>query len=396
MTAILIDWLGLMVRWAHVMFGILWIGASFYFIWLDMSLRRREDMSDDLAGETWMVHAGGFYLVEKYKVAPKELPKELHWFQYEAYFTLLTGLALLAILYYWQAEAFMIDKEVLALEPWSAIAISVASLIAGWVIYDLICRSPLRDMTVPLAISVFVLIAIAAYFYTHVFAGRAAFIHIGAFIGTIMALNVYMIIIPGQKIVVADLIAGRKPEAHHGLIAKQRSLHNNYLTLPVLFLMISNHYPITFGHQYAWVIVLGIVIGGGLVRHFFNTFDAGTLDWTGKAAIPATGVVLAGIIAITLYQPGGEEAETVTISEVYPIIKKHCINCHAANPAHELVEKPPKGMVLETPQQIKAAADKIRLQTVFSKAMPLGNETGMTDQERKMLGDWIQQGAEIE
>jgi len=397
MESTLIDWLGLLVRWAHVMLGVLWIGASFFFIFLDASLRKHDKMPDIMGGESWLVHGGGFYLVQKFKVAPEKLPKELHWFRYEAYFTWVSGMVLLAIVYYLQAEAFMIDKELLALEPWQAIAISLASLTAGWVIYDLICRSPMRDQTALLATSVFILIAIASYFFAHVFSGRAAYVHIGAFIGTIMAFNVFVIIIPNQKIVVADLVAGRTPDGKYGKIAKQRSLHNNFLTLPVIFMMISSHYPITFGHQQSWLVALGIVIFGGLIRHFYNSLDEGTLDWSGKAALPAAGLVLLGVIAITLRTPGsdGDVAE-VKFPQVYEVMLKHCISCHAVKPTNKLVEKPPAGLVLERPEQIKAASAKIRLQTVFSKAMPLGNQTGMTDQERKLLGNWIAQGSKLE
>lgn len=397
MESTLIDWLGLLVRWAHVMLGVLWIGASFFFIFLDASLRKPDKMPDTMGGESWLVHGGGFYLVQKFKVAPEKLPKELHWFQYEAYFTWVTGMLLLAIVYYLQAEAFMIDKELLALDSWEAIAISLASLTAGWVVYDLLCRSPIRDKTALLATSVFVLIAIASYFFTHVFSGRAAFVHIGAFIGTIMAFNVFMIIIPNQRIVVADLVAGRVPDGNYGKIAKQRSLHNNFLTLPVIFMMISNHYPITFGHEQAWLVALGIVIIGGLIRHFYNSLDEGKLDWSGKAALPAGVVVLLGVIAITLNTPGSDkDAAEVKFPQIYEMVQKHCATCHAVKPTNELVTKPPAGLLLERPEQIKAASAKIRLQAVFSKTMPLGNQTGMTVEERKLLGDWIAQGSNIE
>jgi uncharacterized membrane protein len=397
MAAALMDWLSILVRVAHVMFGILWIGASFFFIWLDVSLRRRKDMRDEIAGESWMVHGGGFYLTEKFKVAPKKLPKELHWFIYDAYLTWLTGFILLAIVYYWQAEAFLIDKSVADLGPFDAIGISIATLVAGWVSYDLICRSPIGRNTALLSATVFVLITIAAYFYTHMFSGRAAYVHIGAFIGTIMAANVFLIIVPNQRVVVADLVAGRKPDARYGQIAKQRSLHNNYLTLPVLFMMISNHYPITFGHQYAWIIAMGVVIAGGLIRHFFNTWEGGTLDWTGKAAVPATALVILAMVAITTIQPSSDAGgEKVAFAQVYEVMQKHCVSCHSRTPTHEAFKKPPGGLMLDTPDQIKATVAKIRLQVVFSKTMPLGNLTKMSADERQLVGRWIAQGASLE
>lgn len=394
MEATLLDWVSLLVRWAHVMLGVLWIGASFFFIFLDASLRKHEHTPDNVSGESWLVHGGGFYLVEKFKVAPKSMPKELHWFIYEAYFTLVTGLILLALIYYLQAEAFLIDTEVLDLEPFDAIALSAGSLFVGWMVYDLLCRSPLRNKTAPLAISVFLLIAVAAYFYTHVFSGRAAFVHIGAFIGTIMALNVFAIIIPNQRVVVADLLEGREPDGVYGQIAKQRSLHNNFLTLPVIFMMISNHYPITFGHENSWIIALGVVIFGGLVRHFYNSLDEGNLDWSGKAALPAAAVVVLGLMAMTAFT-GGEEvsSEKVAFKDINVIMQKHCVSCHAVTPANKLFKKAPGGLSLEKPDKIAAASKKIRAQVVLSNTMPLGNTTKMTKAERKLLGDWIAQGS---
>lgn len=397
MFAALLDWLELLLRWAHMMLGIMWIGTSFFFVWLDQSLRKRAGASEDLAGESWMVHGGGFYQTGKYLVAPDKLPKELHWFKYEAYFTWITGFLLLALIYYFGAETFLIDKARMDLSPWQAITLSVVSLIAGWVIYDVICRSPTGRNTVPLALSVFALIAIASFGYTQVFSGRAAFLHIGAFIGTLMAVNVFMIIIPGQKKVVADLLAGRDPDPIHGARARQRSVHNNYLTLPVLFMMISNHYPMTFGHSQAWLIALGVVIAGGLVRHFFNTYDAGTLDWSGKAALPAAAVMVVGMIMLTSDRGGpAGDADPVEFSEINAMISKHCVACHAANPTHEAVEEAPKGVKLETPQEIRKYAAQIRAQTVLTGTMPLGNETEMTEEERELLGIWIAQGARIE
>ena len=397
MLSSLMDWVSLLLRWAHVMAGIMWIGTSFYFIWLDASLRKRADQAEGIAGESWMVHGGGFYRIDKFMVAPATLPEELHWFKYEAYLTWLTGFLLLAVIYYWGAEVFLVDKTRLDISPTIAIIISVASLIAGWICYDLICRSPIGRDTGLLAVAVFVLTAIASYGYFQVFPGRAAFLHLGAFIGTIMAANVFAIIIPNQKKVVAALVAGETPDARYGMQAKQRSLHNNYLTLPVLFMMISNHYPITYGHSYGWLVGLGVVIAGGLARHFFNSHDAGHLTTGAKLALPAAGLVIIALAVFTTWRPpvdtGGEKVE---FSQVNVVIREHCAGCHAANPTNENFDEAPGGIKFDTPRELRKYATQIEAQTVLTKTMPLGNTTGMTDDERKVLGIWIAQGAPID
>ena len=395
MTALLFDWASLLVRWAHVMFGIMWIGTSFYFIWLDASLRKRKD-DPAIAGESWQVHGGGFYQAEKYLVAPKELPAELHWFKYEAYFTWITGFLLLAIIYYWGAETFLVNPSAKDITPELAVAMSIVSLAVGWIVYDLVCRSPLGNNTAVLAVCVFVLIAVSSYFYSEVFSGRAAFLHIGAFIGTIMAANVFFIIIPNQKETVAALVAGKAPEALLGVQAKQRSLHNNYLTLPVVFMMISNHYPITYGHELNWLIGLGVVVAGGLIRHFFNQHDAGALDWAGKAAIPAAGVALVALIAVSASRLGTDLGREVEFAEVRQIVNSHCISCHSATPTEEGFEEAPAGVMFDTPHDVRKYAAQIVAQVVLTDTMPLGNLTEMTQEERDALGAWVAQGAEIE
>jgi len=390
------DWASLLLRWAHVMAGIGWIGTSFYFVWLDASLRRREGTGADMAGESWMVHGGGFYRVEKFLVAPKTMPKELHWFKWEAYFTWITGFLLLVVIYYWSAEAYLIDANKADITIASAIGISVGSIIAGWVIYDLLCKSPIGENTWALALCLFAMIAVAAVGYGLVFPGRAAFLHVGVFIGTIMAANVGHVIIPNQKIVVADLLAGRTPDAKYGKIAKQRSLHNNYLTVPVIFLMISSHYPVTYGHPNAWVIALGVVLAGGLARHFFHIHNSGTLDWTAKAALPLAAVVGLATIGFANWRPDIVVGDPVPFAKVQPIIAKNCSVCHSATPLHEAFDEPPKGIVFDTPADIRNYAAQIRAQTVLTEAMPLGNETEMTAAERQTLGDWIAGGAPLE
>jgi uncharacterized membrane protein len=397
MLSVLSEWLNLILRWAHIMLGIGWIGASFFFIWLDQSLRKRDGQAEGIAGESWMVHGGGFYKVDKFTVAPETLPEELHWFKHEAYFTFITGFLLMVVIYYFGAEAYLIDRGKIDLAPWQAISISVASLAVGWIVYDQLCKSPLGGKTVPLAVAVFVLIAAATFLYDAVFSDRAAFLHIGAFIGTIMAVSVFGVIIPNQKKVVADLMAGRKPDPALGLQAKQRSLHNNYLTLPVVFMMVSNHYPTVFSHPYAPMIALGIVVAGALVRHTFNEMDAGDLRWTGKAATPAAALLVLAMVAVTGYRPDAAgSGEPVEFAEAQQIIDSHCVSCHAQTPTHESFEAAPKGVIFETPEQIRRYAAQIRRQAVLSDIMPLGNETEMTDEERQTLGAWIAQGAKLE
>lgn len=394
MTAILFDWLSLLVRWAHVMFGIMWIGTSFYFIWLDASLRKRKD-DPEIAGESWQVHGGGFYLAEKYVVAPKRLPNELHWFKYEAYFTWITGFALLAIIYYWGAETFLIGTNVPDMAPGLAVGLSMASLLVGWIVYDLVCRSPLGRNTGMLAVCVFVLIALSTFFYTYAFSGRAAFLHIGAFIGTIMAANVFFIIIPNQKETVAALLKGHAPDPRLGIQAKQRSLHNNYLTLPVVFMMISNHYPITYGHPSSWLIALGVVVAGGLIRHFFNQHDAGQLNWQGRLAVPGAIVAILALVVVSASRLGTGSGEPVAFDDVRRIVNAHCISCHSATPTQEGFDKAPAGVVFDTPGDVQKYAAQINAQVVLTSTMPLGNLTGMTREERDALGAWVLQGAEI-
>ncbi len=396
MTGVLLDWLSLVLRWAHVMLGIGWIGTSFFFIWLDSSLRKRSGQSNDLAGESWMVHGGGFYRTEKYMLAPQSLPNELHWFRYEAYYTWITGIALLVVIYYLGANIYLIDASKIALEPWQAILISAVSIFAGWAVYELICRSALGARTAPLAISIFILIAVAAFGYGQIFSDRAAFIHIGVFIGTFMAFNVFVIIIPNQKKAVAMLMAGKTPDPLLGKIAKQRSVHNNYLTLPLVFMMLSNHYPLVFGHSQAWIIAMGIVITGALIRHFYNTWEAGALDWTGKAAIPAAVLVIAFMAVLTLPETTADDGPEIAFTQIVTIMQKHCISCHAKNPVDEDFEEAPKGIAFDNPENISNLASLINTQSVLTNAMPLGNKSAMTAAERKILGAWIAQGASRE
>ncbi|WP_235285109.1 urate hydroxylase PuuD [Thalassospira sp. HJ] len=389
------DWINLILRWAHLITGIAWIGSSFYFVWLDLSLRKRPGMDEGVYGEAWMVHGGGFYHVNKWMVAPSSMPPELHWFKYEAYFTWITGFALLVTMYYWSAESYLIDPSVLALTKMDAILIGLGSLFAGWVIYDIICKSPIGKSTGKLAVALFVLIMAAAYLFTHVFSGRGAFIHVGAMIGTIMAANVFRIIIPNQKKVVASLMAGEKPDPALGLQAKQRSTHNNYLTLPVLLMMISNHYSMLFSHDQSWLIVGLILIIGGLVRHFFNTRNAGG---TGKAIawqLPAAAVGMAVLAMFASYDPNAvklADEDIITADHAQAIVQTRCTTCHSANPTDEGFDEAPAGVIFDDLAQIEANAQRMLAQAVIGRAMPLGNLTEMTDEERAQLGQWIRAG----
>ena len=390
MTAYAIDWLNLLVRWAHLVAGIAWIGTSFYFIALDLSLRREKDAPAGVTGTAWEVHGGGFYRVEKYAVAPPSLPEHLTWFRWEAYLTWMTGFALLVVQFYLDARTWLIDPHVMPLAAWQAVAISIASLAAGWVAYTVLCRSKVGANEVVLAAAVFVLFVAATWGYTRVFSARAALVHSGVLIGTIMAFNVFMVIIPNQKKVTAALVAGEAPDPRLGAVAKQRSVHNTYLTLPVLLLMVSGHYPMLTGHPHAWLLVALVIVGGGCARHFLVHHEVGTpfagIAWT----LPVMAVALA--VALTMTAPGSRgtgAAQPVSDVEVLGITDAHCVSCHAERPANPAFETAPKNLVLETTGDLRRHADLIDLHTVRTRTMPLGNLTGMTDDERARLGAWL-------
>jgi uncharacterized membrane protein len=384
------EWLNLLIRWAHLVVSIGWIGTSFYFMALDYTLSKRERLNPGVLGTAWQVHGGGFYHVEKYTVAPATLPDVLHWFKWEAYLTWVTGFGLLIVQYYFHAEAFLIDPGVMALEPWQAIAISIASLAAGWFIYDGLCRTKVGANTVLLALSVFALILIASVLYTKVFSGRGAFIHVGALVGTIMAVNVFGVIVPNQKKMIAQMIAGQTPDPRYGEIGKQRSIHNNYLTLPVLLMMVSQHYPFLFTHPQSWLIVALIIVIGALVRHMLNRADAGD-NWDGYGwTLPLAAMALITAIYVTAPQPRVLAAgPAVTDIEALTISAKHCVSCHSRNPSHPAFKEPPKNVVLDNAPEMRRFAQQIYMQTVQNRAMPLGNQTGMTDEERDALGRWV-------
>ena len=382
------DWLNLILRWAHLVVGIGWIGTSFYFIALDLGLRKEKGAPAGVYGSQWQVHGGGFYHVEKFTVAPPQLPEHLVWFRWEAYLTWATGFGLLIVQYYWNARAYLIDPAVLDISPAVAIAISIATLVAGWLIYDLICRSPIGQMPVLLSAVVFVLIVAASWGLTHVFSGRGAFIHVGSLVGTIMAVNVFMVIIPNQKKAVAQLIAGQEPDPKYGAIGKQRSVHNNYLTLPVLLMMVSNHYPMLYSHPYSWLVVALIIVVGGLARHLINRHDAGDDFNAYSWAAPVAAIALASAITVTAPQSATSSIQ-VADTEVLDIVQHHCTVCHARRPRHPGFAEAPKDMRFETVADLRQYGRLIRVQAVQSNAMPLGNETRMTAEEREKLGAWL-------
>ena len=386
-----VEWASLMIRWLHLAAGIAWIGTSFYFIWLDLSLRSRSSLAKGVLGESWSVHGGGFYHVQKYTVAPEEMPAELHWFKYEAYFTWLSGFALLVVVYYFGATSYLIDPTRANLTPTAAIAASLGFLIGSWLFYEALCRSPIGRSTPALAVSVFLLILASAFLLTQIFSDRAAFLHVGALIGTIMSANVFVVIIPNQKKVVADLVANKTPNPALGAQAKQRSLHNNYLTLPVLLLMVSAHYPMLFsgGIQWGWLVIAFIVVAGGVIRHFFNTHHAGgrgkALAWQWPVAIL---LAIGLIIFIASRGPGLSDAE-ISDSRALEIVTTHCASCHAVEPNNPAFTAPPGGVALDSLSAVRRHSGQVMAQSVMSQAMPLGNATGLTESVRAELGQWL-------
>jgi uncharacterized membrane protein len=390
LSSLLIDWLNLLVRWAHVAVAIGWIGTSFYFIALDLSLRKRA-AAEGVAGTAWEVHGGGFYRVDKYAVAPPDLPPDLVWYRWEAYLTWVTGFVLLILQYYLRADVFLVQPAVLDLSPVQAVVISVISLAVGLFAYDRLCRSDLRLHPASLAGAVYVLIVLAALFFTRTFSGRGALIHVGSLIGTMMAFNVFAVIIPNQKKIIAKLLAGQTPDPELGAVAKTRSVHNNYLTLPVILLMVSNHYPVLTGSNgYSWLVVALIVVVGAAMRHFLNRHDAGDplakIGWT----LPVAAVALVGAIYLTIPQTNLASAGTVVSEgEVLAIVGKHCVMCHSPRPTHEGFDAPPKDVVLTSIAEVRRHGDQILDQAVFGDTMPLGNETGMTYEERQKLGAFL-------
>jgi uncharacterized membrane protein len=396
MEAHLIEMLGMLLRWLHVVAGIAWVGSSFYFVWLDNSLDPPAPGSDEskkgVSGELWAVHGGGFYNPQKYAVAPASLPDRLHWFKWEAYTTWLSGTALLVIVYWMRAQAMMVDPSIASLTSAQAVGIGVASMLGSWIVYDLLCRSPLGRHNAAMGAVVFGLLTLLAWELSRTLGGRAAYIHVGTSIGTIMAANVFFVIIPGQKRMVTAMRSGLKPNPVDGARGKQRSVHNNYFTLPVVFIMISNHYAATYGHPQAWAVLALIGGAGVLIRHFFNRKHKGFYAWHYLVASAA----LLGVAAVWTaphIQPLPPVTGAVTLDRVRTIVGQRCVACHSQAPTFPGITQPPAGVILTSAAGVVQNAQRIYQQVVVTRIMPLGNATNITDGERAVIAAWVVAGA---
>lgn len=396
-------WAEFAVRWLHVITAIAWIGSSFYFIALDLGLRKAPDLPEGAHGEEWQVHGGGFYHIRKYLVAPASMPEHLTWFKWESYATWMSGFALLVLVYYLGANFYLVDPNVLDIPVWGAILISMGSLVFGWLAYNQICKAFVNANQTVVMVALFFVLVGMAYFYTSVFSGRAALLHLGAFTATIMSANVFMVIIPNQKIVVADLIAGRKPDPKYGKIAKQRSTHNNYLTLPVLFLMLSNHYPLAFASEYNWIIASLVFLMGVTIRHYFNSNHARTGNpiwtWGATAVIFVLIMWLSSVPFRTqdeaaLSPAAARFAEVEGFDQVAEIVMGRCAMCHTAEPAFEGLMWAPKDVHLDTPERVAHHAREVWLQAGMSHAMPPANLSFMEEEERAAIRAWFRRAAE--
>lgn len=395
------EWLNLAIRWFHLTAGIAWIGASFYFVWLDSHLLPPTE--GEASGELWSVHGGGFYHKQKYQVAPNKMPKDLHWFKWEAYTTWITGFLLLVLVYYVSAQSYLIDPAKLALTQGAAVSIGLGAMAAGWLVYDLLCRSALGRRDGMLGLVWFGLLVLAAWLLDQIFSARGAYIHVGAIIGTAMVGNVFLVIIPNQRKAVAALVRGEVPDAALGKAGKQRSVHNNYMTLPVLFIMISNHYPMTYGAAQPWLVLALLALTGVAVRHVFNLrhrgaalggamLTAAVSALVSVAYVSLEKATLAGAGMATESRPVGA-ATAATWAGVAPIFERHCTGCHAARPTSEDFAAPPLGVMLDSFQHARVAALRVRKVAVDSEVMPMGNTTGMTRAERDTIGRWVAAGA---
>lgn len=388
MEAYIVDWLNLLARWLHFIAGIAWIGSSFYFIWLDDHLeppRSADDEQKGVGGEVWSVHGGGFYHAQKYRVAPPELPETLHWFKWEAYTTWLSGMFLLILVYWYGAEIYLIDPAVADLTPAAAVSLAAAFIVGGWFVYDLLCRSRIGNNDALLGGVLLVLVAVLAWGLCQLFGGRGAYIHFGVVLGTIMVANVFFLIIPGQRQMVAAAGRGEAPDPAPGIRAKQRSVHNTYFTLPVLFVMTSNHYAMTYNHEYNWLILIAITVAGALIRSYFvarHKGDASLVPMIIAAAL------LAGVAVVMLPRPGAVSGESVAFADVRAVVQQRCAGCHSSEPTDPAFPAAPGGVILDTDAQILTEAQRIHQQTVVTRVMPIGNLTGISEEERALLDRW--------
>ena len=401
MESYIIEWLNLVVRWIHVITGIAWIGASFFFNWLDSQLTPPENPEPKVEGELWMIHSGGFYQLEKTMISPSEIPRVLHWFKWEAYSTWISGIFLLGIVYYTGSGVYLIDSQIADLSYGMAISISLGSILAGWLVYDFLWASSLGEKGwLPVIISFVLLFGIIWWFHQW-FGSRAAYIHVGAVMGTLMVGNVWRRIIPSQTKLVEAVKAGKTPEASLGIKAKQRSIHNNYMTLPVVFIMISNHFPNTFAHQMNWMILIAIIVIGATVRHFFNLKNKGHLNiWILPLAMAAIFALIFVSKPAESIKSSSDSAtfgtEHIPFALVRTILDQRCVSCHSITPTDEVFRTAPKGIMFDNDKRVKALASLIKTQAVSTMAMPLGNKTGISLEERIILGRWIEEGASIE
>ncbi|WP_432698101.1 urate hydroxylase PuuD [Marinobacterium sp. YM272] len=387
------EWLNLAVRWVHMITGIAWIGASFYFVWLENHLDRRNPR-DGLSGDLWAIHGGGIYHLEKYKLAPPKMPEQLHWFKWEAYATFLSGFALLSVVYYLNAQLYLVAPGS-DLSSAAAIAIGVGSLVVGWLVYTTLCDSPLGKTPALLGAVLFALLVFAAWGLSQVFSGRGAFIHVGAIIGTIMVGNVFRVIMPAQRALVKAIEEGREPDPQLPAKGLLRSRHNNYFTLPVLFIMISNHFPSTYGAELNWAVLAGIAALSVLVRHYFNTrHESQKYAWTLPAA--ALGMVTLAFVVAPQKNTSAAQPQQVSFNQVSEVIHERCTVCHSSSPSFAGFATAPAGIKLDSAEEIKLMAEKIHAQAIATQTMPLGNVTQMTLEERDLVGMWIADGAHID
>jgi len=390
MEAYIVEWLNILGRWVHFITGIAWIGSSFYFVWLDNHLEPPKAAADDekgVGGELWSVHGGGFYHAKKYRVAPKTLPETLHWFKWEAYTTWISGMFLLLLVYGYGAGVYLIDRSVADLSPATAVTIAAAFIIGGWLVYDLLCKSPLGKNDGAFSAVLLLLIAALAWGLCQLFSGRGAYIHFGAVLGTIMVANVFFVIIPGQRRMVDAAALGQPPNPEDGIRAKQRSVHNTYFTLPVLFVMTSNHYAVTYSHEYNWLVLVAISLAGALIRVYFVARHKGR---TSLLPIVVAGLILLLVAAALAPRSRAASGETVTLAMIRPVIESRCTTCHSQNPTHIAFPAAPLGVMLDTDEEIMADAQRIHQQTVVLQAMPIGNLTQMSDEERDLIDAWYQ------
>jgi uncharacterized membrane protein len=393
---LILDWLNLGLRWTHLIAGIGWIGTSLYFMWLDAALIRTDPPRGGVEGHAWLLHSGGFYLVERRKLPPGQLPSPIHWFKWEAAMTWLTGFPLLVLVYYMTGGVYLVDPAVSSITPGRAVALGIAALVAAWVAYDLVWTSPLaRGRGLPAAIVSWALLFAGVFGLTHVLSGRAAFIHTGALLGTIMVANVWMRIVPAQRDLIAAAEAGRTPDETLSRRAKQRSTHNSYVTFPVVFMMLSNHYPATYGHPLNWLVLWLLIVVGAGVRHVMIARERHRP--ADRWLLPVA-AALAGVVFLTsaAWLGGKHRGERVSFSAARAVIDRRCLPCHSERPTDDVFREAPNGVTFETPESIRARAEPIRLRVVLTRTMPLGNKTGMTDAERDLLGRWLDQGAPID